>query len=29
MLTLGKDAITHLVERQKTALAVVDEHQGR
>lgn len=29
MLTLGKDAIAHLVERQKTALAVVDEHQGR
>lgn len=29
MLALGKDAIAHLVERQKTALAVVDEHQGQ
>jgi ribonuclease PH len=28
MLALGKDAITHLIEKQKTSLALLDEHQG-
>ena len=28
MLALGKDAITHLIEKQKASLALLDEHQG-
>jgi ribonuclease PH len=28
MLALGKDAITHLIEKQKASLALLDEHQA-